>query len=79
MREYLRTRPDWMDRSKCAEIVSSAPAPLERKLSALELIAKLTELGAEKDYHDPGELAKSVRIALNKRSNVLPGTVFYSP
>jgi hypothetical protein len=79
MRDYLRTRTDWLCdgwrvRYKCAEIVSYAPAPLEKKLPVLELIAEQTEYD---DYHDPAKLAKSTRAALSERyENIPAGAVF---
>jgi len=76
MRDYLRTRPDCMSRHVCSEIVSCAPAPLERKIPALELIAYQTEFDPEHDYKDPAKLAKEARNALDERYNNLSGAVF---
>ena len=44
MRDYLCTRSDWMNRKKCAEVVTCAPAPLEEKIRVLELIAEQISL-----------------------------------
>lgn len=82
MRDYLRTRADWLcsgERSRiiCSEIVSRAPATLERKIPVLELIAEQTEDNPEWDYQNPAKLAKAARTALAERYDTIPpGTVF---
>ena len=72
MRDYLRTRldwfgPEWFGRAKCTQVVSFAPAPLERKIPVLKLIAKQTEYDSEHDYYAPSKLAECAQMALDER------------
>jgi hypothetical protein len=76
MRNYLRTRTDWLDRNKCAKIISYAPVSLEMKILALELIAELIECNPKHNYEYPAKLVKETRIALDERYNNPLGTVF---
>lgn len=81
MREYLhgvheQSNRKWPPRNFCSEIVSYAPAPLERKIPVLGLIAAQTEPDAEGDYKDPAKLAQQHRIALEERYNNPPGSMF---
>lgn len=84
MRNYLRgcqetftdKRPGVAGRT-CAEIVSCAPASIERKIPALELIAAQTQPDPEWDYLDPAKIARECRIALDERYNTPPGTMFW--
>lgn len=82
MRAYLRkVAPEWLERGRwgrhtCAEIVSSAPAPLERKIPVLELIAEQTQAG-ENDFEDPAKFAKQSRLAFDEQDNNPPGTIFW--
>jgi len=80
MQSYLReciAQSDWDWRTYCAEIVSFAPAPLERKIPVLDLIAMQTVKVRESNYDDPAIHAKSSRIALDERYNNPPGTMFW--
>ena len=81
MREYLRTRLDWLGtdwrgRNLCGDIVSQAPAPLEMKVPALELIAEQTECNPEHDFCDPAKKAELARYALAERHNNIPGAAY---
>ena len=76
MREYLRTRTDWLERNNCARIVSYAPAPLESKIPVLELIAKQTEYNPERDFYNPAKMAGLARAGLDERFNNPTGTIF---
>lgn len=80
MREHLRkcfsqSTHDWW--RTCAEIVALAPAPIEKKIPVLNLIAEQTVYDPEWDYQYPLKLAKSARTALNERYDNPPGTVFW--
>ena len=82
MRDYLRACPDFFNAvfrgwSRCAEIVSYAPAPIEVKIPVLELIAEQTTADPDWDYNDPAKLARESRIALDERYNTPPGTMFW--
>jgi hypothetical protein len=76
MRESLRAWSIIHDRNRCGQIITCAPASLEIKISALELIAEQTEYNPEKLYHEPVILAKHARLALDELYNTSPGTVF---
>lgn len=82
MRVYLRkVAPEWLGkglwcRRTCVQIVSSAPAPLERKISVLELIAEQTQAG-ENDFEDPAKFAKQSRLAFDEQDNNPLGTIFW--
>jgi hypothetical protein len=67
MRDYLRTNleliwGDYMGKT-CAEIVAYAPAPLEEKIPALELIAEQAEYDTERKYSNPAKFAKAAQRA----------------
>ena len=72
MRAHLRkVAPEWLDRGRrarhtCTEIVSSAPAPLERKIPVLELIAEQTQV-EENDFENPAKFVKQSRLAFDKQ------------
>ena len=76
IREHLRTWRRPLDRDDCGEIVSRAPASLERKIPVLDLIAEQTEYDPERINHDPAIFAKHARLALDGLYNTSPGTVF---
>jgi len=76
MREYQRTWSKPPDRNDCAEIVSLAPASLERKIPVLNLIAEQTKFDPENVYHEPTILAKHARLVLDGLYNPPAGTVF---
>jgi len=81
MREYLyplfaAEKNKTLLRSKCAEIVSHAPAQIERKIPVLDLIAAQTEPNPEGDCHDPVKLAALARFALGEAQNASAGAVF---
>jgi hypothetical protein len=77
MKEFLRSRPDIMNRTNCVKIVTCAPASLESKIQVLELIAEQTEPDSEVEEYDPVTAAKIFRAALGERyENIPSGTVF---
>lgn len=82
MRAYLRkVAPKWLDEGRwtryiCTEIVSSAPAPLERKIPVLELIAEQTQAG-ENGFKDSAKFAKQSRLPFAEQDNNPPGTIFW--
>jgi len=82
IRDYLRTRADlfysgWKGMYKCAEIVTHAPASIEKKIIILELIAEQVECNPNHFYYEPFNLLKEARIVLFERyNNIPPGTVF---
>jgi hypothetical protein len=81
MREYLRTRRDWFDgqahggEELCAKIVSRAPAPIERKIPALELIATQIE-HTTSDCKYAATLAREAAFALEERYTNCSGAIF---
>jgi hypothetical protein len=84
MREYMHTylhglqddkKTGWL-RNTCAEIVSNAPACIERKIPVLDLIAEQTEPIPKGDWHDPVWLAEFARRALGEEQKGQVGTVF---
>lgn len=76
MREHLRSWSSHLTRNKCSEIVSCAPASVEKKIPVLELIAEQTERDPERTMYEPVVLAREARLALDKRYDNPPGTVF---
>jgi len=66
----------YLTRSICAEIVSKAPASLERKISVLGLIAKETKRDAHCKRRDPIRLADYARDAITEQQHSQPGDVF---
>ena len=78
IRDFLRTHPDKMDWELCTQVVSRAPAPLEQKITALELIAKQTGRILElNERGNPALQAWCSRAALVERHNNVPlGAVF---
>jgi hypothetical protein len=79
MRKHLRTS-DWAfaGREGYTAIVTNAPAPLEKKIPVLDLIAEQTESNPEDENEfDPAKMATAARTALDERyNNNPPGTVF---
>lgn len=75
MREYLREHTDKLDGHDYAKIVAYAPAPIERKIPVLDLIAE--QSGYTGHYNNPAKMAAAARAALAERYDNPPGTIFW--
>jgi hypothetical protein len=75
MCDYLRANANLLDGRDCAETVAYAPAPIERKIPVLDLIAE--QSGCKKrGYNLAKSMARAARTALAERYDNPIGTVF---
>ncbi len=76
MREYMLEYTDKLDGHDYAKIVAYAPAPIERKIPVLDLIAE--QSGYTDDYYNPVKIAcmngkyASLLTAFGKPSQACP-------
>lgn len=75
MRDYLRMHFHELSGYLFAQIVIHAPAPLEKKIPALDIIA--SQSGYAGEFDNPAKMAAQCRTALAERYDNPPGTVFW--
>lgn len=75
MRDYLRENTGLLNSWDCTRIVTFAPAPIERKIPVLDLIAE--QSGYDGNFYNPAKIAAECRTALAERYDNPPGTIFW--